>query len=239
MELTKEDLQAIEETRLQWAEELPICGVCYGTYDYKGVVPARVKNGCKHAFCKNCIDHVDVNRCPLCRKDRRGPIISSGHPVTEPDKFFDFADVDENGKLSPEELFNALQHVSPMEGDKALEKVVNKWGDVHPSGITRSVYANNIASEVKWFNFWDTDKDGTLNRYEVACAMAYTFKKGKPASIEIDEGFYEMVIFLFNDADNGETGTGDGNGVIDFEEFFGKGEHLDPNQLLGNILGNI
>ena len=80
------------------------CAICFDPLYSQECVALRKGSHrtCRHYYHKSCL--VDLNSCPLCRKDFTS-IVTIPNPSKNPRDFFQCIDEDGNGNLSYEGLF--------------------------------------------------------------------------------------------------------------------------------------
>jgi len=200
-------LRKVEQTSKNEAE----CAICYA-HLCKGRVAvlrdAQGERSCRHFFHASCLEKLAQSGvqciCPLCRTPftESLPVPS---PEEDPEAWFKAADASRRGKLTRQEVTEALRAVLPVDGD-ALERHFDflwaSWdktgsGDISldeflsPDGgllswvvaTTKEVqkrgeYPPDVALDREgWFRYWDTTRSGNLDREEVMRALLKTFRE--------------------------------------------------------------
>lgn len=246
------------------------CCICYDSLCGDEVSPvvclASSENNrvCRHFYHQDCIQgmisrrphHEDnddedsfflyesqkwLHRCPMCNADF-DRFIPVPNPLTEPQNFFRFLDLDGNNVLSQNEIIDGLKAVVPLSYTRIEQDAENLWvrWDADHNGTisidefsdpTNGVIAylrdpsnsyridnrgpipNLLNEAIAWFEYWDEDHNGTLDKSEMYRAITKTLRlqlDGGGASSQGVAEFLDEISFLFDS---------DGDGVITVEEF--------------------
>eukprot|EP01039_Chlorochromonas_danica_P007076 gene7076-7826_t len=184
--------------------ECPFCyeelskGALVAFYDGHG---RTVCNHSCHSICGYAVNR--PNRCPVCKAaySALGPI-----PALQVDgrQWFEFMDKDRDGSLHYQELLNGLKEQLVLDWRRVEMDVDRLWptwdkdrsGKIsyeefaHPtSGVVAYLSANYperptprndppdiTKNKSTWFDYWDEDRSGNLDRDELTRAFIKTFK---------------------------------------------------------------
>jgi Ca2+-binding EF-hand superfamily protein len=172
--------------------------------------------------------------CPLCRRS-----FSHSIPVppveVDPRAWFDFMDRNQDGSLSYSEILEGLKSQLPLDWREIEDSVVDFWfqWDKDRNGVIsyeefsdpetgvlaylKQVYPRNPSPEPpdlinnysEWFNYWDEDGSGTLDKSEVVRALIKTFRMyniDKSAVSSMVDNIWPIIDY-------------DNSGVIELDEF--------------------
>lgn len=223
------------------AEEYAECAICFDEL-YKaesGVfVTGSGRRVCHHFFHRECAAALDPKHCPLCRRPfarvHGMPRLLAGADRASLRRWFAAVDVDGDGKLSKEEVLNAMLSEVQADSHRLRRDVDALWArwDRDRSGYldqnevaalfeyvsreyaprARAPPPSLESNREAFFDYWDEDRNGTLDKEEVIRALLKTFglaSHGHRAVAEMRETI-ENVWCLFDD---------DGNGTIDRGEW--------------------
>jgi Ca2+-binding EF-hand superfamily protein len=191
---------------------------------------------CKHLYHNDCIggwfDHDD--RCPVCRVEfadfEQIPDLS-----VDPQAWFDCIDVDKDGNLSYSEIIEGLKSQLPLDWGKIESDVDRLWihwdkdrnGTISyeefadkNSGVLayllktypknpRPEPPNLIENYHTWFEYWDEDNSGSLDKSEITRALIKTFRMYDMSASDI-KAIVDAIWPIFDE---------DGSGVIEKDEF--------------------
>jgi len=220
--------------------ECPICFDELYKHTIAYLITDSGRRVCNHYFHENCLlDWRSFrNTCPI---DRRvfNSIIPIPSPFLNPLEWFRCVDSDGDGFLDKREVINILQAQLPVDSTRLEQEADSLWAlwDINGDGklsfeeLTNSesglIYyvRHNFPSPVVevpslnrhnlsvWFDYWDEDKSGTLDKWEVTRALAKTFTYHNSESLASIRRFKETVDALWCVFDY------DGNGTMDITEF--------------------
>jgi hypothetical protein len=178
--------------------------------------------------------------CPTCRKPAHD-YMDVPVPEEDPDGWFKCMDYDHDGCLSKKEVHDVLMAQIPLNEkllDEALNKLWYRWDPDHSEGISKEEMMDpergllawvkstrrlaktesrapptlSNATKIDFFDFWDEDVSGTLDKEEVTRALLKTFALSSQnmAAVDALRDVVNSVWFVF-DHDN--------DGIIDKNEF--------------------
>jgi len=184
------------------------CAVCFEELFENGptVLTDGRKRVCRHFICnecaKNLIEEQDLH-CPLCRAEFTAinllPDIRKN-----PKEWYDVCDQDATGRLTRQELTDALTVILPIHQsriEKDLDILWNKWDHDNTTKIkwdraTETVIPyvirkmdlpqfqkgiipdlRSVEEQSKWFDYWDLDSNGILDKQELARGLLKTFEQ--------------------------------------------------------------
>jgi len=184
------------------------CAVCFEELFENGptVLTQGSRRVCRHFICnecaKNLIEEQDLN-CPLCRAEfigiRKLPDITK-----KPKDWFDVCDQDGTGRLTRQELTDALTVILPIQMcrvEKDLDILWSKWDHDNTTRIKWDRAATtvipyvirkmnlpqfqkgvipdlrSVEEQIKWFDYWDRDSNGILDKQELARGLLKTFEQ--------------------------------------------------------------
>ena len=157
---------------------------------------------CSHYFHLDCVSINKRSSCTVCSKHFE-EVRPMPNPVEKPEDWFAVVDTDSDGQLGFEELLDGLKAQLALDWRKIDIDADNLWSKWDPDGSgtisknefldpTRGVlaylqqnYPLNVTfspppsikqDKGAWFDFWDEDKSGSLDKGEVARALIKTFK---------------------------------------------------------------
>ena len=159
-------------------------------------------------------------------------IIEMPDPMSSAEKWFQLVDADSSGNLTLEEVVDVVRATCNISEDDVETLVQEKWGkwDADSSkgiewnefpgllsfifgnlpdtafSVTPNITGGNGSNE--WFDFWDEDKNGALDKDEVARALIKTFGKNGFRTVKELQAVIESVWPLF-DPDHSNTITKD------------------------------
>jgi len=184
------------------------CAVCFEELFENGptVLTQGRRRVCRHFICNECAKHLieeeDLN-CPLCRAEFTG-IRKLPDIRLKPKEWFDVCDQDGTGRLTRQELIDALTVILPIQMcriEKDLEILWNKWDHDNTTRIRWDRAATtvipyvirkidlpqfqkgaipdlrSIEEQSKWFDYWDRDGNGILDKQELARGLLKTFEQ--------------------------------------------------------------
>ena len=187
-----------------------------------------------------------INTCPLTRKP-----IDSVQKVpdirVDPDGWFGTVDVDGNGKLSHAEVVESLKAILPVDLDAfdCAASTPGWWEQFDRDGsgfierhelpqlvehVTKVVAGRKnderipdiLTDRDAWFEFWDTDCSGALDKEEVVRALLKTLQlTSDPARVAQMRSTLDAIWGLFDE---------DGSETVDRQEF------LKPNDGLADTI---
>eukprot|EP00746_Dinoflagellata_sp_MGD_P027309 gnl/MRDRNA2_/MRDRNA2_164430_c0_seq1.p1 gnl/MRDRNA2_/MRDRNA2_164430_c0~~gnl/MRDRNA2_/MRDRNA2_164430_c0_seq1.p1 ORF type:complete len:507 (-),score=125.59 gnl/MRDRNA2_/MRDRNA2_164430_c0_seq1:75-1595(-) len=169
--------------------------------------------------------------CPMTRKSvasvKKLPELSQ-----DPQAWFRVVDWDGDGKLSREEIIRAMQAQLNLDMQKVEHLIKDdglwsRWdsdgsGFIEPGEIHsiqefvrrpefRGSEAGRIPDIVKdreaWFNYWDDDEGGTLDKEEVVRALVKTLRQTESTNYGLQDemrGTLDLIWFLFDPDMDGE-----------------------------------
>lgn len=211
---------------------------------------ANKKRSCRHFLHKDCAEgllRVNQKKCPICRAPFMS-IYPMPSFDSNPKLWFECVDANGNGTLSKAEVVEVLKATMDIDY-RALEKNVDylwpRW-DTDGSGeidfqelcdpkVGLLVYCRSHMARKKrdpppkltlsnleiWYQYWDEDDNGCLNKEEIIRALVKTFNLSTtPSKINELRENVNMVWSVF-DVDN--------SGEVDLKEFVmrdGLGESL-------------
>ena len=138
--------------------------------------------------------------CPMCRSEYKS-FVQMPNPMDNAEKWFQLVDADASGNLTCEEIVDVVRATCNISEDSAEELIqgkLAKWDKDHSKGIEwnefpgllRFVFSNlpenaltsppymlAPGGKVAWFEYWDEDTSGALDKDEVARALIKTFGK--------------------------------------------------------------
>jgi Ca2+-binding EF-hand superfamily protein len=195
---------------------------------------------CVSQWFSSCDDESEPKTCPCCRREAHGSM-NVPVPEEDPDGWFKCMDFDNDGGLSKTEVRNALMAQIPLN-EKLLEEAINKFwhrwdpdnsGEISKEEMldpqrgllafvrntrelarteSRAPPALSNATKIDFFDFWDEDESGTLEKEEVTRALLKTFGLSSQDIAKVGEmrDIVNKTWFLFDH---------DGDGIIDRNEF--------------------
>lgn len=237
------------------ALEFQECSICFDPLCSKPsdfFVNSTGRRTCRHYFHHDCVTTLPTKRCPICRQDFTS-CATLTNPLTDPAVFFKCVDANNNGTLDYEEVQEALKAVLPLDWKKIeadSDKLWTRWdrdknGNLtidefcHPdTGVVdylRSHYPQtqttlpppNIRTHKhEWFQYWDADNSGSLDKSEIIRAVIKTLRyaSSSPRTVQDVRGTIDAIWGLF-DSDN--------SGVIEISEF------LAPDNLADTLIATI
>lgn len=157
---------------------------------------------CKHSYHAKCVEELPKPwKCPLCRLDFT-KVLTAPDIKVDPYAWFEFLDIDKSGSISYEELVDGLKSQILLNWSKIecdADTLWSKWdkdgnGNISidefcdpKSGVMAyllEVYPTNprppppdiLKNKKEWFNYWDEDCSGSLDKDEMGRALVKTFK---------------------------------------------------------------
>jgi len=195
---------------------------------------------CAHFFHLACANELRVHhsQCPICRAPFNG-VLPVPSPGEDPDGWFAAVDVDGDGRLSPSEVLEALRAQIRCDWhaiERQLPKMWRKW-DINGDGyveknelVSRGGLIEYVTKHFpkrtererppppsiarapnEWFEYWDEDDSGELEKEEVVRALIKTFGLGQDMpSLRNIRAIVDAVWCVFDP---------DGSGAVDRREF--------------------
>ena len=205
----------------------------------RGMRKERTRS-CAHFFHLACANELRVHhsQCPICRAPFNG-VLPVPSPETDPDGWFAAVDVDGDGRLSPSEVLEALRAQIRCDWhaiERQLPKMWRKW-DINGDGyveknelVSRGGLIEYVTKHFprrtererppppsiarapnEWFEYWDEDDSGELEKEEVVRALIKTFGLGQDMpSLRNIRAIVDAVWCVFDP---------DGSGAVDRREF--------------------
>eukprot|EP01063_Lacrimia_lanifica_P011132 TRINITY_DN17912_c0_g1_i1.p1 TRINITY_DN17912_c0_g1~~TRINITY_DN17912_c0_g1_i1.p1 ORF type:complete len:293 (+),score=69.47 TRINITY_DN17912_c0_g1_i1:42-920(+) len=212
------------------------------------------QRSCPHYFHYDCMCQMPSfgQRCPLCRTPYTH-CEKMPDPQADPDIWFKYVDSDQSGYLSQNNVRDVILATLSLDQtvlEKLLEENWERWDRTKSGGITRKELPGllnfvkeslgrtsppafkevpDISDRKAWFDFWDEDQDGSLDRGEVARGMVKTFDQNiitpnRTLSREKIQAFQMSLEAVWGTFDH------NGSGKITRAEF------LSPNGLADAII---
>eukprot|EP01061_Rhynchopus_euleeides_P005038 TRINITY_DN1429_c0_g4_i1.p1 TRINITY_DN1429_c0_g4~~TRINITY_DN1429_c0_g4_i1.p1 ORF type:complete len:300 (+),score=119.37 TRINITY_DN1429_c0_g4_i1:46-900(+) len=214
--------------------ECPICFEPLCEQPVAGLLHGADIRACRHFFHHTCMTEFAVftgteekGECPMCRAEFTS-IDQLPNPTTDADRLFHFIDVDRSGNLTPEEVVDVVRatcNVSEDDIEKLVEQKWGRWDKDKSKGIEWKEFpdllkfileslpkgALTITPSItqgrdEWFDYWDRDRSGYLDKDEVARALIKTFGKNGYRTVKQLQAVIESVWPLF-DPDHSNTIT--------------------------------
>lgn len=199
------------------------------------------KRSCPHYFHKECIVEwkKHAKTCPIDRIPFSS-ILPIPNPYKNISKWFEAVDSDGDGYLTRSEVLKILEAQIPLDIERLTYHADRLWKEWDPNGdgkisftefkdqdrgLIQYIKSNfpvkpraqipDIQKDMRaWFNFWDADGNGNLDKSEVVRALAKTFiQSNKGATLHVLRDFKEHIWQIWNVFDT------DGNGTISLTEF--------------------
>jgi Ca2+-binding EF-hand superfamily protein len=222
------------------AEQHAECAICYDGLPKKpcAVLLLGQRRVCRHFFHHACAVSLMAARqmqCPLCRTSFDG--VRSVPPMTDARGWFNVVDLDHDVKLCRVlvlEVLKASIRIDLERLEAEFPALFSRWdidGDgfltfdevTGPNGLAAFVSGrfpqrrdshqmpiSLSGQRARWFQHWDTDGSGTLEREEVIRAFLRTFHWHDPERAAQLRMVVEALWLSFDP---------DGNGSITCEEF--------------------
>jgi len=184
--------------------------------------------------------------CPMTRAPIAS-VLAVPSIIDDPDGWFGAVDIDSDGRLSVLEVVECLKAQLPVDYS-ALDAAASdsnhwmwqQWDSdrsgfierdelLHPQGLAAYVRTAFVQHEQRgppdikankdaWYEFWDEDNSGSLNKEEVVRALLKTLKlTHDPLKVQMMRGTIDAVWCIFDD---------DGSGSIERGEFLRPGDGL-------------
>jgi len=180
------------------------CVICFDPLSSYPTVNLRDQNGkqsCRHHFHKKCIEAIRPPlNCPCCRTPFASTSVEPSLSV-DPQVWFRFLDSDNSGSLSYDEIIDGLKPQLVLDWRRIEMEMDNNWRKWDKDGngsITFEEFAdpqngllaflrtyypatprppppNLIDNKSAWFDYWDEDHSGALEKAEVVRALTKTF----------------------------------------------------------------
>eukprot|EP01068_Selenidium_serpulae_P007378 Selendium_serpulae@DN4691_c0_g1_i2.p1 len=241
------------------AEECPICFEPLCTSGVGGYL-RRGKRSCAHFVhleCGKLLLTKPQKACPMCRMEFE-VLAPMPDPLSQTQQWFQFIDVDGDGKLAKNEVvwaLSALFNADPESIDKGIAEMWTRWdadgnGTVELSELTMGQFQQmpqllnlirghrrpripipHFRDGQHWFYYWDENRNGSLDFEEVYRAVCLTFTI-KPFSEGKDSAMTSIELRSVLLAIWFEFDT-NRSGEVDFEEF------CQPGGLWDFIKANI
>jgi Ca2+-binding EF-hand superfamily protein len=228
------------------------CAICFSDLALQPCVRLCNRNGsniCKHTFHHLCLtDLPQPWTCPLCRQSfQRMEVIPQ---VTEdPRAWFDFMDTDHSGSLTYDEIIDGLKSQMKLDWfriEADVDRLFGQWDTNKDGTISFSEFSNPSTGVMKylslhyaarprpsppdirkekdaWFDYWDEDHSGQLDKDEIARALVKTFQL-----FHVDQqavtNTLEVIWPIFDTDDSGK---------IDRAEF------LSPDNLADSVIAQL
>eukprot|EP01063_Lacrimia_lanifica_P028999 TRINITY_DN434_c1_g2_i3.p1 TRINITY_DN434_c1_g2~~TRINITY_DN434_c1_g2_i3.p1 ORF type:complete len:457 (+),score=76.96 TRINITY_DN434_c1_g2_i3:48-1373(+) len=169
-----------------------------------------------------------TQKCPMCRAPFTS-IARMPDPAEDPRNWFRFVDSDNTGFLSfnnVRDVVNAMCMIDQRQLVKLLKENWSTWDRTQSNGITpqelpallqfvlahsprrrdaqgrtqRQTAPSIVENKEAWFDYWDEDRSGALDRGETARALVKTFEKGtiSPQQIREIQSTLENVWAVFD-----------------------------------------
>jgi Ca2+-binding EF-hand superfamily protein len=196
----------------------------------------RERKACPHLFHESCLAawNERQNTCPNCRTAFH-KAVPLPRIQLDAKAWFDCIDENHDGSLSYSEIINGLKAQVNLDWNTIEDDVGNLWiqWDKNRDGmISFEEFADEESGVLaylmktypanprpnppdlttlsrEWFDYWDEDQNGTLDKAEVTRALTKTFSMYHMRQTDV-KALVDAVWCLFDD---------DGNGVVDKEEF--------------------
>ena len=184
--------------------------------------------------------------CPMTRAPIAS-VLAVPSIIDDPDGWFGAVDIDGDGRLSVLEVVECLKAQLPVDNSAldAAASDTNHWmwqqwdsdGSgfierdelLQPQGLAayvRTAFAQHEqrgppdikADKDAWYEFWDEDRSGSLDKEEVVRALLKTLRMThEPLQVQMMRGTIEAVWCIFDE---------DGSGCIERDEFLRPGDGL-------------
>ena len=188
----------------------------------RGMRKERTRS-CAHFFHLACANELRVHhaKCPICRAPFNG-VLPVPSPGEDPDGWFAAVDVDGDGRLSPSEVLEALRAQIRCDWhaiERQLPKLWRRW-DINGDGyveknelVSRGGLIEYVTKHFpkrehrerppppsiarapnEWFEYWDEDGSGELEKEEVVRALVKTFGLG--ADMPSLRHYHHALVFV-------------------------------------------
>jgi Ca2+-binding EF-hand superfamily protein len=194
-----------------------------------------------HKECQEAYQNSTQRKICACCKRNYDVLLPMPNPITHPREWFKFADQDRNGELSIREITEALKAILPVDwrtidqNSQALWRIWDKDGSGSISidefchettgvlSYLKQEYGNardqerrgpppDIRSNTNdWFEYWDEDNSGSLDKDEVCRALIKTLHLNDSVTSIMNLRDSLDAIWGIFDSDN--------SGVIEMNEF--------------------
>lgn len=184
--------------------------------------------------------------CPMTRAPVAS-VLPVPSILEDPEGWFRACDIDGDGKLSTLEVVECLKAQLPVDNgaldtaaadrshwmwqqwDSDRSGYIERHELLHPQGLAayvRSAFAlssaeagpPDVRNKDAWYEFWDEDHSGSLEKEEVVRALLKTLKMtSDPAAVQRMRGTIDAIWAIFDD---------DGSGSIEKNEFLRPGDGL-------------
>jgi Ca2+-binding EF-hand superfamily protein len=180
------------------------CAICFEPLAREPVAALFSPNGkrsCSHYFHSSCIERLQNRSCPMCRGSYER-FLTVPSPITDPRGWFMAIDTDGNGVLTYEEVSEGLKTVLPIDWRKIesdTDKYWMRWDRDGNGVITLEEFqekangmieylnehfrppTNRVCPDIRthpndWFQYWDEDHSGSLDKGEVRRALIKTLR---------------------------------------------------------------
>jgi len=161
---------------------------------------------CRHFICNECAEEIMKEwerHCPLCRT-KFAAVKVLPDIRRNPKEWYDICDQDGTGELKRQELSDALTAILPIEQsriERDLDLLWKVWDHDNTTVVKWDRAAETVIPYVirkidlpqfqqgaipdlrtaeeqsKWFDYWDTDSNGILNKQELARGLLKTFEQ--------------------------------------------------------------
>jgi len=222
-------------------EECSICKHVLATGTEQVVILTKdAKRVCEHFFHKKCVEFFqenDIHKCPFCLLHFNGLAVLPNID-TNAEGWFNFVDFDKVGTLSYENILDVLRASIHIDHRRLAAELPSNFETWDTNGDNRLSFDEMMAEgtglvswarqflptapdyskipDIKteksaWFEFWDTDKNGRLDKEEVVRALLKTFHLRSTLSEMLRIRMIVDAMWRHFDPD--------GSGDIDTEEF--------------------
>eukprot|EP01062_Namystynia_karyoxenos_P006014 TRINITY_DN120_c1_g3_i1.p1 TRINITY_DN120_c1_g3~~TRINITY_DN120_c1_g3_i1.p1 ORF type:complete len:363 (+),score=96.79 TRINITY_DN120_c1_g3_i1:90-1178(+) len=193
------------------AEDHAECPVCFDPLakcPLSAFVDAQGKRSCRHYFHFECVTDLPQKVCPMCRSAYHS-VLQVPDPLADPAAWLRIVDSDGSGFLTlqqAQEVLRATLDVDEAACDKAVAEQWPKWtggseGRLGPKELPGALefmrqhlparpkpaapprLGRDHASKMAWFDFWDADGTGFLDRNQVTRAFIKSLR-ARPAALE-------------------------------------------------------
>jgi hypothetical protein len=234
-------MEAVLQSGAEAAAEHAECCICFDELWKQPTcvfIDRGTKRTCEHFFHHECVKSLHPKKCPICRAPFHGTLPVPDIDAS-PNAWFSLVDFDGSGSLDKKEVLEVLKAQLPVDWRRLEENLDGMWQQwdadgsgalqhaelMHPTAglvaFVRSAFAYDGSREVPapdlrthalaWFDHFDEDRGGSLDKGEVVRAVIKTFGLvGDSAQITSMREMLDAVWCIFDD---------DGSGVIERDEF--------------------
>ncbi len=193
------------------------------------------KRSCSHIFHQECVDVSAVPlTCHLCMTLFQKVVVMP-NPTENPEAWFRFVDYDGNGSLSYDEIMDGLKSQLKLDWRKIemdIDGLWTKWDGDRSNSVSMAEFldpVNGVIAYLKthyaptaptrpmpdirkdkrgWFEYWDEDRTGSLDKSEVCRALIKTFRQ-----LNIDRhavsGTLDVIWPIFDEDNSGHIELGE------------------------------